>query len=91
MKKTGSGYKAVRLFKRPRVSRSWVRKDPGYRFVFHSRLHADAAMTDLRTRLRATARYWLARGGQQFVRTPYRALAATLALGLMAGLGAMAV
>ena len=90
MKKSGSGGNAVRHFKRPRASRGWVRKDPGYRFVFHPRLHADAAVTDLRTRLRATARYWLARGSQQFVRTPYRALAATLALGLMAGLGAMA-
>ena len=90
MKKTGSGYKAVRHFKRASVSRSWVRKDPGYRFVFHPHLHAEAPVSSLGSRLRATVQHLLARGSQQFARTPYRALAATLVLGLMGGLGAMA-
>lgn len=89
MKKTGSGYKAVRHFKRPRVSRSWVRKDPGYRFVFHPRFHVEAPVSSLGSRLRATAQRLLARGGQRLARAPYRALAAALVVGLMGGLAAM--
>lgn len=90
MKKIGSGRMAIRHFKRPRVSRGWIRKDPGYRFVFHPRLHLEAPVTNLRTRVRAAVQHVLARSGQRVARNPWRAMAATLAIGLVGGLAAMA-
>ena len=90
MKKTGSGLKAIRHSNRPRASRSWVRKQPGYRFVFQPRMHAVSARPGLRARLLASVQRLFARGSAQVARHPWQALTATLTIGLLTGLGAMA-
>lgn len=90
MKKAGSGRKAVRHFRRSSVIRSWVRKDPGYRFVFAPRSQAVAALPTLRARLHARVRRLLVQGREQVAHRPWQAVAATLVVGVMAGLGAMA-
>ena len=80
MKKTGSGLKAIRHSNRPRASRSWVRKQPGYRFVFQPRMHAVSARPGLRARLLASVQRLFARGSAQVARHPWQALTATLTM-----------